>query len=86
MSVVLREPNTTTHVLVSKGALEEMIDVCDRCYDSQDQEVHFTTEFIERVKKVGDALNEDGLRVVAVGVKQLGDNVGEFSVIICFCL
>jgi Mg2+-importing ATPase len=69
MSVVLQSGKESP-VLYCKGAVEEMLDICTRV-ENGGQIVPVTEELREQLKSVRDRLNEDGLRVVAVGYKPI---------------
>ncbi|MDR3392959.1 MAG: magnesium-translocating P-type ATPase [Sulfuriferula sp.] len=67
MSVVVA--NDGQHVLISKGAVEEILGVCSRVrYGDVDEPM--STELLARMYAVTAALNEEGLRVVAVAIKE----------------
>ncbi|URI07495.1 magnesium-translocating P-type ATPase [Aquincola tertiaricarbonis] len=69
MSVVVAE-NDDHHRLICKGAVEEILDVCQQArHGSVDEPL--TDELLARVRRVTAALNDDGLRVVAVAAKDL---------------
>ena len=69
MSVVVAE-HDEHHVLISKGAVEEILSVCDRVRHGNTDEA-LTAELLAKVRAVTADLNEDGLRVVAVAAKEL---------------
>lgn len=82
MSVVVSERDDH-HELICKGAVEEMLAVCTRVRmesDSGSQEVPMDAAMLARVKEVTHALNEDGLRVVAVAMKELPASQNTYSV------
>lgn len=69
MSVVVSE-RAHHHELICKGAVEEMFEVCTHVqYDGKTYPLDANTQ--ERLQKVTRELNEDGLRVVAVAMKEL---------------
>ncbi|BFH68560.1 hypothetical protein J27TS7_51320 [Paenibacillus dendritiformis] len=68
MSVVLREPEGD-HLLVCKGAVEELLDICTHVYE-QGQIVPFTSARAAKAQRLAREMNEDGLRVLAVAVKR----------------
>ncbi|MCR2590923.1 hypothetical protein NSP20_23845, partial [Salmonella enterica] len=58
------------HELICKGALEEMLSVCTRLRVGKD--VHPLTDARRAdIRRVTADLNRDGLRVIAVGVREL---------------
>ncbi|KGD96220.1 magnesium ABC transporter ATPase [Achromobacter sp. RTa] len=72
MSVVVNETENGRdhHELICKGALEEMLSVCTRLRAGN--EVHLLTEARRAdIRRVTAELNRDGLRVIAVGVKEM---------------
>ena len=69
MSVVVAERNHH-HELICKGALEEILQCCTQMRDG-DQVLPLTPERIQQVLSVTQQLNSDGLRVVAVAVKEV---------------
>lgn len=69
MSVVVSE-RAHHHELICKGAVEEMFTVCSHVrYEGQTYPLDASMQ--ERLQKVTRELNEDGLRVVAVAMKEL---------------
>ncbi|WP_175650244.1 magnesium-translocating P-type ATPase [Pseudomonas sp. Marseille-P9899] len=69
MSVVV-EQDGNGHRLVCKGALEEMLAVCTRVRLG-DEELPLDAQLLARIREHTALLNDEGLRVVAVAVKQL---------------
>ena len=69
MSVVVAE-HDEHHLLICKGAVEEMLGICTRVRHGEGDEP-ITGEIHARLREVTDALNEDGMRVVAVAVREL---------------
>ena len=69
MSVVVAE-HDEHHLLICKGAVEEILGVCGRVRHGEVDEP-LTPELLARVRTVTGELNEDGLRVVAVASKEL---------------
>ena len=69
MSVVVAE-REDHHELICKGALEEILAVCTRVQHGDAIEP-LTPELLARTREVTTALNEDGMRVVAVAVKEV---------------
>ncbi len=83
MSVVVSERDDH-HELICKGALEEMLAVCTRVRIESDhgpQDVPLDETMLARVLQVTRALNEDGLRVVAVAMKELPSSQVAYSVL-----
>ena len=69
MSVVVAE-HDEHHLLICKGAVEEILSVCSRVRHGGIDEP-LTAELLSRVREVTASLNEEGLRVVAVAAKEL---------------
>jgi Mg2+-importing ATPase len=78
MSVVVAE-NDTHHLLVCKGAVEEILAVCTQVQHG-DAVQPLTSELLASVQKVTGALNEEGLRVVAVAAKEMPSDKDNYSV------
>ena len=82
MSVVVAERGEH-HELICKGALEEMLTVCTRVRIDNGhgpQEVPLDVTILARVQQVTRELNEEGLRVVAVAMKELPPSQTTYSV------
>lgn len=69
MSVVV-EKDQSSHVLICKGAVEEILDVCDFVRNG-DQIVPLEQFHQENACRVVGELNEDGFRVIAVAYKEV---------------
>ena len=69
MSVVVAE-HDGRHLLICKGAVEEILAVCSRVRHGEVDEP-LTAELLARIRQVTADLNEEGLRVVAVAAKEL---------------
>jgi Mg2+-importing ATPase len=78
MSVVL-EQSSKVKILVCKGAVEEMLDICTKMEDGS-RVVPLTPELTGQLKQLRDRLNEDGLRVVAVAYKAIRPGDEPFTV------
>jgi len=68
MSVVVTD-NDTHATLICKGAVEEVLTVCNRIRLGQ-QEVALDAQHVQTVCRVVDNLNQQGLRVVAVAIRE----------------
>jgi Mg2+-importing ATPase len=82
MSVVVSELDEH-HELICKGALEEMLAVCTRVRiddGSGPQVLVLDAALLVRVQQVTRALSQDGLRVVAVAMKELPPAQSTYSV------
>ena len=78
MSVVVAE-REDHHLLICKGALEEMLTICTRVRHGEEDEP-LTPELLARIKDVTAGLNEEGLRVVAVAASELPPEREVYSV------
>jgi Mg2+-importing ATPase len=78
MSVVLRQASDV-NLLFCKGAVEEMLQICSQVEDDG-RVVPLTGELRERLKRLRDELNDDGMRVIAVGYKAIEVGPKPFSV------
>jgi len=79
MSVVLRPAGGGTPLLVCKGAVDEMIDICSSV-DNDGAVAPLDEGLRERLHRLRDENNEDGLRLVGVGYKAVEKSAGEFAV------
>ena len=79
MSVVLRPAGGGTPLLVCKGAVDEMLDVCSKV-DDDGVIGPLDTGLREKLHNLRDENNEDGLRLVAVAYKAVDKAAGEFSI------
>ena len=79
MSVVLQQAGCI-NVLYCKGAVEEMLQICSQV-DKEGRIEPLTPELREQLKELRDELNEDGMRVVAVGYKAIDLGSNPFSVV-----
>jgi Mg2+-importing ATPase len=78
MSVVVAN-NESRHLLVCKGAVDEILAVCDRVERGEAVEP-LTQELLARIREVTASLNEEGLRVVAVAAKEMPPTKETYSV------
>jgi Mg2+-importing ATPase len=78
MSVVVSE-REDHHELICKGAVEEMLAVCTRVRDG-DRDLPLDAELFTRVSQVTRELNQEGLRVVAVAMKETPPRQTAYSV------
>lgn len=78
MSVVVSE-REHHHELICKGAVEEMFEVCTRVrYEGQVYPIDADAQ--RRLEAVTQGLNEEGLRVVAVAMKEMSPDHDTYSV------
>ncbi len=78
MSVILRQPSGK-HLLICKGAVEEMLSVCSAAFDpgvdrklhiDHDRVTELNDEVRDRIIRLSEQLNEDGLRVLIIAVRE----------------
>ncbi|RAJ83634.1 Mg2+-importing ATPase [Chitinophaga dinghuensis] len=74
MSVILRQADGS-HLMICKGAVEEMLHVCDRAVNPAIPEDYKETipleqELRQQIRRISSKLNEDGLRVLLVAIKE----------------
>ena len=79
MSVVLRPAGGGTPLLVCKGAVDEMVDICTKV-DDEGNIATLDDGLREKLHRLRDENNEDGLRLVGVAYKAVDKAAGEFSV------
>ncbi|WP_027469546.1 magnesium-translocating P-type ATPase [Deefgea rivuli] len=79
MSVVLSE-HDDQHLLICKGALEEMLAVCTQVQHGDTVEP-LSAALLEKIRSVTTDLNQEGLRVVAVATKRLAPERDVYSVL-----
>ena len=74
------KPSVTHHKtqMITKGAVEEMLQVCSFA-ESDGEVVPIDDDIRSFIRQKVDALNEDGMRVIAVAQKTNPSPVGEFS-------
>lgn len=78
MSVILEEKNGK-HLLICKGAVEEMLELCSHAFDpGEDKQLHIKNDRIvpmdaamrKTVLDTSRKLNEEGLRVLLIAIKE----------------
>src|ERR1019366_1657482 len=88
MSVILKQSNGK-HLLICKGAVEEMLNVCSHAFDpGDDKELHIELDKIvpidsevrEIILNTSKKLNEDGLRVLLVAIKEYDERSLTYSI------
>jgi P-type Mg2+ transporter len=78
LSVILSREDGT-HVLICKGAVEEVFSVCKQ-YELDDQCGTLDASHLTAAQAETRALNEDGFRVVAIAYKEISDLKPSYSV------
>ena len=88
MSVILKQRNGK-HLLVCKGAVEEMLDHCSFAFDpGEDKQLHIENDKIipmdnrvrQTILNTSKKLNEEGLRVLLVAIKEFDDRALTYSI------
>lgn len=88
MSVILEEKNKK-HLLVCKGAVEEMLAICTHAFDpGEDRQLHIERDAIvpmdesmrQTVLNTSQKLNEEGLRVLLVAIREFGERPLTYTV------
>jgi P-type Mg2+ transporter len=88
MSVILEQKNHK-HLLICKGAVEEILELCSHSFDpGEDHQLHIETDRVvpldanvrETVLKTSRKLNEEGLRVLLVAIKEYDERPLTYSV------
>ncbi|MFJ7141665.1 magnesium-translocating P-type ATPase [Pseudomonas protegens] len=77
MSVVVAEQDRP-HLLICKGAVEEVLAVCRNVRHGEAEEA-LTDSLLARIRQVTADLNEEGLRVVAVAARPMIEGRGTYS-------
>jgi Mg2+-importing ATPase len=77
MSIVLQQASGVS-LLFCKGAVEEMLQICSQVED-EGRVLPLTLQLREQLKRLRDELNEEGMRVVAVGYKAIGSGPKPFN-------
>lgn len=69
MSVVLKQRDDS-HLMICKGAMEEMIGICSHVEDSG-RTIPMTSNISDKALELAGRMNAEGLRVIAVAIKRL---------------
>ena len=80
MSVVLEPSAGGPNLLLCKGAVDEMLEVC-ASVEYHGQVVPLTAEMRDQLAAMRDTNNNDGLRLIAVAYKAVDKPAGQFSVV-----
>ncbi|WP_125152501.1 magnesium-translocating P-type ATPase [Clostridium rectalis] len=78
MSVVVKNQRNES-VLICKGAVEEISNLCNR-YETKEGTEPFVGSMAESINGIVTALNEEGFRVIAVAYKKVKEDRNEFSI------
>ncbi|MFS8082197.1 MAG: magnesium-translocating P-type ATPase [Ginsengibacter sp.] len=88
MSVILKQRNGK-HLLICKGAVEEMLDLCSHAFDpGDDKQLHIESDKVipmdekmrKRILETSQKLNAEGLRVLLVAIKEFDNRALTYSV------
>jgi len=88
MSVILKQRNNK-HLLICKGAVEEILGLCSQAFDpGEDKQLHMENDKIipmdaimrATILKISKKLNEEGLRVLLVAIKEYDERPLTYSV------
>jgi Mg2+-importing ATPase len=88
MSVILKQRNGN-HLLICKGAVEEMLDLCKYAFDpGDDKQLHIENDKVipmdekmrKRILETSQKLNAEGLRVLLVAIKEFDNRALTYSV------
>ena len=88
MSVILKY-HTGKHLLICKGAVEEMLELCSHAFDpGEDKELHIENDKVipmdaevkRRILETSKKLNKEGLRVLLVAIKEYDDRALTYSI------
>ncbi|NIM34850.1 MAG: magnesium-translocating P-type ATPase, partial [Hydrotalea flava] len=88
MSVILKQKNGK-HLLICKGAVEEILDLCTHAFDpGEDKELHIENDKVIPIDEVmrktilntSKKLNKEGLRVLLVAIKEFDNRALTYSV------
>lgn len=69
MSVIV-EKDQLSHLLICKGAVEELLGICDR-FQQGGQILPLESSHMEDARRIVKELNEDGFRVIAVAYREV---------------
>ncbi|MFC5474461.1 magnesium-translocating P-type ATPase [Paraherbaspirillum soli] len=78
MSVIVAE-REDHHLLICKGAVDEILSVCSKVHENGTTSA-LTPDLLARIRRVTSALNEEGLRVVAVAVRERAPDKESYDV------
>lgn len=88
MSVVIRQ-NSKRHLMICKGAVEEMLSICSHAFDpgddnqlqiDQDDKIVLDDRIKQKVIDETRKLNEDGMRVLLIAVKTFNERALNYAV------
>ena len=77
MSVIVQK-GESSNLLICKGAVEELLQVCDR-YRQGDQVMPLESAHMEDASRIVKALNSEGFRVIAVAYREVAREHGGYE-------
>jgi Mg2+-importing ATPase len=89
MSVILSQQKSHKHLLICKGAVEEVLDLCAFSFDpGEDRQLHLEQDSIipmdaqtrESILQITNKLNAEGLRVLLVAIKEYEERPLTYSI------
>nr|WP_049752929.1 magnesium-translocating P-type ATPase [Metamycoplasma arthritidis] len=79
MSVLVKSLKNNRIKMITKGAVEEVISVCDKIY-LDGKVIELDKKIVKKVLRKVEEFSEEGMRVIAIASKNDASAVGEFSV------
>lgn len=79
MSVIVSDKEDS-HMLICKGAVEEMLSCCTSAYHNENI-LPLTNELLTKLREVTGQLNADGLRVIAIASKRYPQGKPSYGVV-----
>ena len=79
MSVLVKSLKNNRIKMITKGAVEEIINICDTIY-KDGKVIKLTDNIVKNVLEKVEEFNEEGMRVIAVASKNDAAPVGKFSI------
>ncbi|MCS7093141.1 MAG: magnesium-translocating P-type ATPase [Patescibacteria group bacterium] len=73
LSIIVRDKKNDRIILICKGAVEEVLEIC-RQYQINQKKSVITSQFKEKIKKLNRSHASQGYRTIAVAVKEIKDN------------
>lgn len=77
LSVIVKDDKE--EILITKGAVEEILNICN-FVKYKDEVSDITTEIKDKIRKISEELNAEGLRVVAVCEKKGVEDIKDFNI------
>jgi Mg2+-importing ATPase len=89
MSVILAQEKNHKHLLICKGAVEEVLDLCTYSFDpGEDRQLHIEQDAVipmdaqmrQNILDITNKLNGEGLRVLLVAIKEYDERPLTYSI------